>query len=204
MTSPSRVTTVRFLFSRRIASALRAFSTTTVLPRSCDRSSEISEERTCANSGVRCPGMTVAFSAPAVWTKTSAWPRFSLRRVVNAVTAALISRTTIASARVPRAAAVADSHPASIWIREAILPRRLTPRASRTKAAAPSRDCEVIFIASSFDSTEFRSRSAARSCSMKSWCFFFALSSADLATSNCESRPSSPASAPAISISNWL
>ena len=43
-----------------------------------------------------------------------------------------------------------------------------TPRESRIRAAAPSRDDEVRRIASSFDSVALRSRSAARSASTSS------------------------------------
>ena len=101
----------------------------------------------------------------------------------------------------PRAAAVADSQPESICTSEAILPRIVKPRESRTSAAPPSRDCDVSCIASNFDSVALRSRSAARSASMSEARCDFALSRAFLAVSNSESRPSSPASAPAISIS---
>ena len=124
-----------------------------------------------------------------------------MRSVVNAVTADERSFTTTASARVPSAAAAAASQPLSISIRPAMLPRIETPRESRSKADAPSRFCEVSFIASSFDSTALRSRSAARSASISSVCFDLAVSKSDLAVSYCESRPSSPESALAISSS---
>ena len=83
-----------------------------------------------------------------------------------------------------------------------MLPRIVKPRESRTNAAPPSRDFEVSSIASNLDSTAFRSRSAARSASIKLPSSALALSRDRLATSNSESSPSSPASAPAISISS--
>ena len=114
---------------------------------------------------------------PGSYTKTSACPRFSLRKVVSAVTADERSCTTTASANEPSAAAAADSHPLSISIKPAMLPRIETPRESRSKADAPSRFCEVNFIASSFASMALRSRSAARSASTSSLTFVLALSS---------------------------
>ena len=107
----------------------------------------------------------------------------------------------MASAKEPRAAAAADSQPLSISISEAIEPKMCTPRESRIRADAPSRFCEVNFIASNLDSTAFRSRSAARSESTKPFNLDFEASSADLAVSKAESRPSSPESALAISSS---
>ena len=84
---------------------------------------------------------------------------------------------------------------------EATLPRSESPRESRSSAAPPSRDWEVSCIASNLDSVALRSRSAARSASTKLAKSTFALSRPLFATSNSESKPSSPASAPAISIS---
>ena len=56
MTSPSRVTTVTAWLLRRMDSASRALSATTVVARRDDRSSEISFERTCARSDVSPAG----------------------------------------------------------------------------------------------------------------------------------------------------
>ena len=120
---------------------------------------------------------------------------------MSALTAEVRSRTTIASASDPSAAAVAASQPLSTCISEAIEPSIESPRESLIRAAPPSRDCEVSCIASNFASIALRSRSAARSASIKLFKFNFAESSVCLATSNSESSPSSPASAPAISIS---
>ena len=83
-----------------------------------------------------------------------------------------------------------------------MLPRIVNPRESRISAAPPSRDWEVRSIASNLDSMAFFSRSAARSASIKEARCALALSKERLATSNSESSPSSPASAPAISISS--
>ena len=69
------------------------------------------------------------------------------------------------------------------------------------RAEAPSRFCEVNFIASNLDSIAFRSRSAARSESTSAPSFVLEESSEFLAVSKAESRPSSPESAPAISSS---
>ena len=101
----------------------------------------------------------------------------------------------------PRAAAAADSQPLSISMSEAIEPRMCTPRESRIRADAPSRFCEVNFIASNLDSMAFLSRSAARSESTNTPSFVLEESSAFLAVSKAESRPSSPESALAISSS---
>ncbi|CAB4539959.1 unannotated protein [freshwater metagenome] len=125
-------------------------------------------ERICADSGVRPEGILLFPDWPGSYTQTSAWPRFSLRKVVSAVTAAERSCTTTASAKEPSAAAAADSHPVSISIKPAMLPRMETPRESRSRADAPSRFCDVNFIASSFASIALRSRSAARSASTNS------------------------------------
>ena len=167
-TSPSRVTTVTDLCWRKMPSASAALSATTVVDSSDVRSSEIWFERTWLSREFRPLGADVTDCWPDSYTSTSACPRFSRRSVVNALTAEERSFTTTASASPPSAAAVAASHPLSISMREAILPRICTPRESRTSSAAPSRDCEVIRIASSFDSRAFRSRSAARSASMSS------------------------------------
>ncbi|CAB4783622.1 unannotated protein [freshwater metagenome] len=80
-----------------------------------------------------------------------------------------------------------------------MLPKICNPRESLSSAAAPSRVCEVRRIASNFDSMALRSRSAARSLSINSLSVAFAPSSAFLAFSNCESKPSSPESAVDIS-----
>ena len=120
---------------------------------------------------------------------------------MSAVTAELRSRTTIASAREPSADAVAASQPESMRMSEAIDPRIDIPRESWTRAAPPSRLLEVSRKASSLDSTAFFSRSVFLSRSTSSPSFFFADSRSRLAFSKSESRPCSPASAPAISIS---
>ena len=178
-----------------------AFSATTVDDNSDVIKSPIDDERICAESGFSPDGIDDCEPCPGSNTKTSACPRFSLRKVVKAVTADERSFTTTASAKDPSAAAAAASHPLSISINPAMLPRMETPRESRRSADAPSRVCEVNFIASSFDSTAFRSRSAARSASTKSEYLAFEPSSADFEFSYCESRPSSPESALAISSS---
>ena len=184
-----------------MASAAFAFSATTVEAKSDVIKSPIEDERICAERGLRPDGIAEFAPCPGSNTKTSAWPRFSLRKVVKAVTAEERSFTTTASARFPSAAAAAASQPLSISISPAILPRIETPRESRSNADAPSRVCEVNFIASSFDSTAFRSRSAARSASTKSEYFALALSSCVFEFSYRESSPSSPESALAISSS---
>ena len=201
ITSPSRVTTVTAGCERRIASAALAFSATTVEASRDEMRSPIELERICAESGVRPAGIFPFPLCPGSYTSTSACPKFSLRKVVSAVTADERSCTTTASANDPSAAAAADSQPLSISINPAMLPRIDTPRESRSRADAPSRFCEVNFMASSFDSTAFRSRSAARSASTNSLSFDFAPSSEFFAPSYCESRPSSPESALAISSS---
>ena len=155
----------------------------------------------CCKRGVSPCGIAKLCALFPSWTRTSAWPKFSLRRVVSALTAELRSRTTIASAKEPSADAVAASHPASIRMRDAIEPNIEIPRESRTSAAPPSRLLDVIRIASSFDSVAFFSRSVLRSRSIRSECFFFAASNSRFACSKSESSPCSPASAPAISIS---
>ena len=87
---------------------------------------------------------------------------------MSALTAEERSFTTTASESAPSAAAVAASHPESIRINDAMLPRIWTPRESRISAAAPSREDDVRRIASNLDSVEFLSRSAARSASTSS------------------------------------
>ena len=76
-----------------------------------------------------------------------------------------------------------------------------TPRESRNSAEAPSRFSDVNLIASSLDSTAFRSRSATRSASKSCDSFDLDDSSEDFALSKSESRPNSPESALAISSS---
>ena len=101
--------------------------------------SPIELERICADSGVNPDGIWLLPARPGSYTRTSACPKFSLRKVVIAVTAAERSRTTTALAKVPSAAAAADSQPVSISIKPAMLPRIETPRESRSSADAPSR-----------------------------------------------------------------
>ena len=71
-TSPSRVTTVTDGCDRKIASASRAFSATTVDANKWARSSEIELERICDEIGLSPDGIFVFVALPDSYTKTSA------------------------------------------------------------------------------------------------------------------------------------
>ena len=76
MTSPSRVTTVTAGCERRIASASRAFSATTVDASSDEISSPMECERMWEERAFNPAGIIEFPLLPASYTKTSAWPKF--------------------------------------------------------------------------------------------------------------------------------
>ena len=76
ITSPSRVTTVTDGCERRIASASRAFSATTVEASKDEMRSPIECERIWEARAFNPDGIFEFPLLPASYTKTSAWPKF--------------------------------------------------------------------------------------------------------------------------------
>jgi len=92
-----------------ISAALRPSSATATLPKRAVSKLATFVPRTWLRIGFKPDGTWAPYSTALFEIRSSAWPKFSLRSALIAVTAAFKSWTTTASASVPSAAATAAS-----------------------------------------------------------------------------------------------